>query len=72
MPVPPAGPLVEKNGSKMRSRVAGSMPCPVSMTDTTTSDAVDGAGLGADPELAAARHGGGRVQAQVEQDLAEL
>ena len=34
MPLP--GDLVVKNGSKIRSIVAGAMPCPVSSTATQT------------------------------------
>jgi len=35
-PVPLSGPLVVKNGSKMRSRISGGMPVPVSVTRHTT------------------------------------
>ncbi len=35
-PVPSPGPLVVKNGSKIRSRTAGSIPAPVSVTESST------------------------------------
>ncbi len=36
-PIPvPRSPLVLKNGSKIRSRTAGGMPAPVSVTDSRT------------------------------------
>ena len=36
-PVPSSGPLVVKNGSKMRRCVSASMPIPVSLTESTPS-----------------------------------
>ena len=53
-PVPKPGGLVVKNGSKIRARVAASMPAPVSVTESTNAR-VDGIGAGGDRDLATRR-----------------
>src|SRR5881628_2150549 len=64
----PCGPLVVKNGSKTRSRIAEGMPTPVSLTVTTTSPSTTAVVSVSTPPPGIVH----RVEDQVRQRLAEL
>ena len=72
----PRSPLVVKNGSRQRRRVASSMPAPVSLTSMNTRREMPLPASSACPvrsvSCAAFGHGIGGVEAQIDQGLAQL
>ena len=66
--MPKPGGLVVKNGSKIRARVAASMPAPVSVTESTNARRRR-IGAGGDGHLAARGHRVAGVHHQVEHGL---